>query len=92
MSKFEKKLINGWRVEAPSRRKNKKYDVYKDDEYITSFGDIRYQHYKDKFGYYKELDHLDKERRKNYRKRAKGISSIDDPYNANFWAYNYLWG
>ena len=30
-----------------SKKKNKKYDVFKNDKYITSFGDKNYQHYED---------------------------------------------
>jgi len=91
----------------PSKRENKKYDVYlvfnnkemgvgvlKDNEfvkrYITSFGDKRYEQYKDKVGYYKNLDHNDKDRRKLYRDRHKN-DNINDPNYAGFWSYKYLW-
>ncbi len=30
---------------VPSKRKNKKIDVYKDGDYVTSIGDIRYADY-----------------------------------------------
>ena len=30
---------------VPSKRKNKKIDVYKDNDYVTSIGDIRYADY-----------------------------------------------
>lgn len=76
-----------------SGRKNKKYDVYDSDKekYITSFGDKRYWHYKDKFGDYSHMNHGDENRRINYKKRAEGIGFLNDPKHANFWAYNYLW-
>lgn len=83
------KYIKGYTVKV-STRKNKKYDVYKDDKYITSFGDKRYQHYKDLIGYYKDLDHNDKKRRELYRLRHRN-DNIDDPNYAGFWAWNYLW-
>ena len=31
-----------------STRTNKKYDVYKDNKYLVSFGDKRYEQYEDK--------------------------------------------
>ena len=83
------KTIKGYTIKV-STRKNKKYDVYKDDKYITSFGDSRYQHYKDLIGYYKNLDHNDKKRRDNYRSRHKN-DNINDPNYAGYWAYHFLW-
>lgn len=85
---FQKK-VNGYTIKV-STRKNKKYDVFKDDKYITSFGDKRYQHYKDLIGYYKNLDHNDKKRRDNYRSRHKN-DNIDNPNYAGYWAYHFLW-
>jgi len=85
---FQKK-INEYIVKVSSR-KNKKYDVFKDDKYITSFGDKRYQHYQDKIGYYKNLDHNDMKRRDNYRSRHKN-DYINNPLYAGYWSYNYLW-
>lgn len=68
--------------------------VLKDNQfvkrYITSFGDKRYQHYKDKIGFYKNKDHNDKERRKLYKDRHKN-DNIDDPNYAGFWSWHYLW-
>lgn len=81
--------INGYTIK-PSTRKNKKYDVYKNDKYITSFGDTRYQHYYDKIGYYEHLNHYDEKRRKNYRSRHRN-DNITDPNYAGYWSYNYLW-
>ena len=31
----------GFTFKAPSKRKNKKYDVYYEDNYLTSFGQIK---------------------------------------------------
>ena len=39
-------------VFKPSTRKNKKYDVYKNDKYLISFGSSLNKHYFDKIGYY----------------------------------------
>ena len=82
--------VHDWIIK-PSTRKNKKYDVFKNDKYIVSFGDKRYQHFIDRFGYYSNLNHYDEQRAENYRKRAKGLAPINNPYKANFWAYWYLW-
>ena len=42
-------------VFKPSTRKNKKYDVYKNDKYLVSFGSSLNQQYFDKIGYYSNL-------------------------------------
>ncbi len=61
------------------------------------FGNKDYQHFRDKIGYYKNLNHGDKERRDNYRARAskiknkKGELTYLDKNTANYWAYNKLW-
>lgn len=80
---------NGYSI-IPSRRKYKKYDVYKNDRYITSFGDVRYEQYYDKLGFYYKLDHSDKERRRLYRLRHAD-DNIDDPNYAGYWSWKYLW-
>lgn len=61
------------------------------------FGHKDYGHFKDKIGAYKSLNHNDKKRRDNYRKRASGIKNKKgeltylDKNTANYWAYNKLW-
>lgn len=80
-----------------SKKINKKYDVYFNGKYLVSFGDSRYQHYKDKIGLWSALDHNDKARRKNYLARAKGIKdkkgklTKDNINSANYFSINYLW-
>ena len=71
-----------------STRKNKKYDVFRNNKYVVSFGDKRYQQYKDKIGLYKYLDHNDSVRRYNYYKRF-GIES--KPFTAKYFSHLYLW-
>lgn len=73
-----------------STRKNKKYDVFKDGKYITSFGDNRYQHYFDKVGLWSNLNHNDKERRRLYRLRHSK-DKLDDKTSAGYFSYYYLW-
>ena len=78
-----------------STRKNKKYmTTYKGK--VIHFGDKRYQQYFDKIGFYKNLNHLDNERRKNYLTRAKGIKSkgrltYNDKTSPNYYSIKYLW-
>ena len=67
----------------------KKYDVYDlNGKYLFSFGDRRYQQFKDKLGFWSHLDHNDKERRKRYYQRH-------GPYvpgvNPDSFSKKYLW-
>ena len=76
--------------------KNKKLSVIVDGKKIN-FGHTSYQHFKDKTGIWKSLNHGDKERRKNYLTRSKGIKdkngnlTKDDPTKANYHAIRILW-
>jgi uncharacterized protein YlbG (UPF0298 family) len=84
-----------------SLSKYKKYSVYvldkKNNPKLIHFGDMKYQHYKDKIGEYKHLDHLDEKRRINYLKRAKGLKdkygelTYNNKNSPNYWSINYLW-
>jgi hypothetical protein len=80
-----------------SKNKHKKYKVQLEDGTNIHFGDVRYQHYYDRFGKFFKLDHKDKERRINYLSRASAIRNkenkltINDPYSANFYAIRILW-
>ena len=52
-----------------SKSKNKKYSVITPSGKTINFGDLRYQQFKDTaLGLYKNLDHGDKKRQKNYYK------------------------
>lgn len=73
-----------------STRQHKKYDVFKNGKYITSFGDNRYQHFHDRIGLYPELNHDDPERRRRYRARHSS-DRLDDKTSAGYFAYYYLW-
>lgn len=61
------------------------------------FGFKGMEQFKDKGGYYKNLDHNDSERRKRYLARAKGIKdkngnlTYKDKNTSNYWSVNYLW-
>lgn len=84
-----KKKKDSYIFVAPSKRKGKKYDVYdKLGYYITSFGSIGYQHYNDRIGYYKSMNHNDRERRKRYYDRH---GKTNDRTSAKFFSNTYLW-
>lgn len=73
----------------PSTRKHKKYDVFdKEGKKVLSFGDKRYQQYKDKIGYYKELDHNDKKRKELYYKRH---NKDYGKYSPDWFSKKFLW-
>ena len=100
-----KKIKNGWIVSIDldnkinnfflrvSNKKNKKYDVYKIENnkliYIVSFGDNRYEQYYDKLGYYKKLNHYDKDRL--YRYYIRNGHHNNDVNSAKYWSNNFLW-
>jgi hypothetical protein len=87
-----------------SSSKHKKYDgILKNKnsdkiKYIP-FGDARYGHFFDNTGLneYTHLNHMDKTRRANYRKRVEKIKNKEGKYTykikytANWFSYNYLW-
>ena len=76
---------------------NFKYTAILPDGRRVSFGDRRYQHYKDRIGLWKALDHNDRKRRANYRKRHAAIRTndgrraIDIKYSPAWFSYRYLW-
>lgn len=73
----------------PSTRKNKKYDVFdKEGNKLTSFGDVNFQHYKDKLGYYSDLDHLDKNRKRLYYARH---GKEAEKGTAKYFSHKILW-
>lgn len=85
------KRVDNYIFVAPAIRKNKKYSAYTlDGNYITSFGALNYQHYKDRIGYYKDYNHNDIIRRDRYRKRHIH-DNLDNPYSAGFLSWKFLW-
>ena len=81
--------LDGYKFVAPSKREGKKYDVYKGDKKLASFGATGYSQYKDRLGYYSEYNHLDKARRARYRKRHAGENQRKE--SAGWFAWKYLW-
>jgi hypothetical protein len=80
-----------------SRNILKKYDAYLSDGRIVSFGSKGYSQYHDKIGFYRDLDNLDKEKRKLYRKRHSNIitkdgrRAIDIRFRPAWFSLHYLW-
>ena len=64
---------------------------------IVYFGAKNYEQYKDLLGFYKNLDHGDKNRRMNYRKRhskilnKEGKPSYTVPFTPAWFSWNILW-
>jgi len=81
-----------------STRKNKKYMVRYNNNWIH-FGDLRYEHYKDKtpLKLYSNLDHNDKQRRKDYLTRSMAIKdkqgnlTYNNKNSPNYYSIKYLW-
>jgi len=73
-----------------SRRKGKKYDVFKDGKYLTSFGEKDYQQYNDKtpLKAYSHLDHNDKDRKNRYYQRHGKDAKFE---SAKWFSHKYLW-
>ena len=73
-----------------STRKNKKYDIYKNDKFLLSFGDKRYEQFKDStpLKEYSKQDHNDEKRRRLYFLRHGKTS---DKKTAKYWSNKYLW-
>ena len=85
-----------------SNRKDKKYRVefvFKDKVHKVNFGQLGFQHFKDRtpLKLYKSLDHNDKDRRERYRKRHSGIRNKQNQLvfklvtSPSFWSWNMLW-
>lgn len=72
-----------------STRKNKKYMVKVGNKTIH-FGDNRYEHYFDKIGLYKKLNHNDKQRRTNYYNRHGPLNKAVK-YSPKWFSHKYLW-
>lgn len=53
------------------------------------FGDTSYEHYHDRFGHYKHLDHKDPKRRKNFKIRHEKNRHL--PGTAAWFADQVLW-
>ena len=82
-----------------STRKGKKYMVRTPKGKLIHFGASSMQQFKDTtgLGLYTHLNHGDKERRKRYLARAKGIKDKNgnltwkNPESSNYYSIKYLW-
>lgn len=82
---------------------NKKYTAILPNGKKVHFGHTAYEHYKDSVprnlggGIWSHKDHMNKDRRRNYRKRHGGMSCkdgrrcIDVRYSPAWFSYHYLW-
>jgi hypothetical protein len=87
------KINKGWYIK-PSKRKNKKYDVFdENNKYILSYGNINYEHYFDRLKHYSHLNHGDEKRLNQFRKRFYKMykKNIDNPYSSLLWSWHLLW-
>lgn len=97
-NKNNNKFIHVWKknkdhVITDPIKKFKKYSVFEkigknEYKYLLSFGDSRYEHYKDKLGKYEELNHNDPKRKENYYKRH---GTTDNIKSALYFSNKYLW-
>lgn len=81
----------------------KKYKAILPDGRSVTFGDRRYQQYKDSVprsmggGLWKSMDHNDSKRRNSYRARHSGLRCKDGTqcirvkYSPAWFSYHYLW-
>lgn len=91
-------ILSGGGRFKKSTRKGKKYMVMVDGKWVH-FGSANMKHYKDStgLGVWSHMDHNDKERRKRYLARAKGIKNKNgrltwnDGKSANYFSVHYLW-
>lgn len=82
---------------------NKKYTAIVPGHGRVSFGDRRYEHFRDRVprsrggGKWSSKDHRDKARRASYRARhgalrcGDGRLCVKKPYSAAWFSYHFLW-
>ena len=81
----------------------KKYTAHLANGKKVSFGDRRYEHYRDQVPRelggqrWRHLDHEDPKRRESYRRRhgairdKAGVPYINMPYSPAWFSYHFLW-
>lgn len=74
---------------VPSNRKEKKYMVLT-KKGVIHFGARGYEHFKDKLGHYKHLDHNDNKRKERYYARH-GDRYTTNKETAKYWSHKILW-
>jgi hypothetical protein len=93
METIKKVLRRGWHIRK-SKRKNKKYDVFNENnKFVVSFGDTRYEQFHDKLGAFKNLNHSDEKRLKLFKKRFQKLynDNKNNPYSSILYSWNLLW-
>jgi len=80
---------------------NFKYIVtirHNDKIYNIRFGNINYEHFRDRLLHYRFKDHYNDKRRELYLRRASKIHNkngdltANDPTSANYWSIRIFWG
>ncbi len=80
-----------------SNNKDKKLMTLSPKGKMIHFGDNKRQHYYDRTRIWGHLDHNNKERRRLYHARAKGIKdkygnlTYKDPESPNYYSFHVLW-
>lgn len=71
--------------------KDKKYSVYTPRGRLIHFGASSYEQYKDNvLGKYSKLNHLDKNRRKQYQARHSKSNYLNPEY-PSYYSWHFLW-
>ena len=96
-------LPKGIKFEVASKSTGKKYIAILPDNKKVYFGARGYEHFKDSVpkklggGKWKHKDHLNLDRRRNYRKRHRGVlTKLGRPaykvrYSPSWFSYYFLW-
>lgn len=79
--------FNGYPIYVSDKPLKKYYAIINNKK--VYFGDVRYQHYYDKMGYYKALNHLDAERRRLYLIRHR--HNKDNVGSPGWFSAQVLW-
>ena len=82
---------------SKSSRKDKKLMTVVNGNKVVHFGNPKYEHFRDRTGIWKDLDHGDPDRKERYLKRSKAIKNKKgeltwkDPESPNYHSIRILW-
>lgn len=85
------RVVGGVPIAFRRGTKNKKYQAILPDGKTVQFGDVNYQHYRDKIGLWSHLDHGDEKRRKNYRARHGAQGHYKKKFSPAWFSWKLLW-
>ena len=78
-------------IKNPPNNPQKLYDAYQGNTYLCSFGSINNNHFRDKLGLYKQLDHRDIFKRNLWLQEYSLVKDNNDPFNPIFWEKIFLY-